>query len=103
MLSFEHYFIPLIFDRVVDREGPTQSHALFTIDKQCVHLLLQVVLELRFGLEQLLVLGFRFLQLAVQRRYRVLDVANFLHQTKVGVVTGIRIKSNEDGHFFYFQ
>ena len=75
-----------IFDRVVHGKGAPQPHALFAIDKQCVHLLLQVALELRLGAQQLLVLRLGLLQLAVQRRHRVLNRAHLLHQAQVSVV-----------------
>lgn len=69
-----------IFDETVDGKASPNAHAFFPIDEQRVDLFLQIALEIRFDFEQLLMLCFGLLQLAMQHRYRILNVTDLLDE-----------------------
>lgn len=84
----------LIFNCVVDWERAADAHALLPINEQRVDFVLQVSFQARLRHQQVLMLRFGVLKLAMQSRDGILNFANFLNQPHVGVVaTQLQVRS----------
>lgn len=85
-----------IFNETVDGEATPDAHTFLPVDEQCVHFLLQIALQIRFDLQQLLMLCFGFLQFSMQHRDRVLDIIHLLDEVHVGQISAkTKSKMNE--------
>lgn len=90
----------LVFNQRVDRKRTPYSHTLFPIDIQRIHLLLQIRLKTRFGMQQLLVLGLGVGQLTLKCFDAGLDFVDLLNEPNVGKVSASEMKVSYT-HLYY--